>query len=480
MSTPNHNRRVGRSRPVRALAGTGLAAALVCFTMAAFTLPAAASGETVTVTPSASLTDAQNVTVTFTMTAATEATVFIGITQCGNATSAGTPLAAAGANDCMGAAGLGTTLVTFGATGAGGLAGPVPAGSHTVTLKTKKTGLGTNNAQCIPLAQATIPCRVSAATATFAGGYTGPGYNFTASADISYAGAATTTTTAAQTTTTTVAPTTTTTTGGGTTTTTTGGGATTTTAAPATTTTTAAPTTTTTAAPATTTTAPATTKTFDCNDIPLPTSALVMSKNRCLAPGATVTLSAPAGAFKDPGSAFVLQCNPDATIPADGSGCNVGGLGVGVVGADGSLAPTDLVVKTGAVGSDPRSVCPPTQTQADAGIVNCIFAAAPGGDSTKALSAAFTVAGQTVELPVDPSGNPTTPTTSPAGSGGGNDADVLGTTQTTQTTAAAVTPAGSLPYTGLGGNTWFIVGMAILLIDAGAVASSYAKRRMVG
>ena len=45
---------------------------------------------------------------------------------------------------------------------------------------------------------------------------------------------------------------------------------------------------------------------------------------------------------------------------------------------------------------------------------------------------------------------------------------------------ATVTPTGTLPYTGLGGNTWFIVGMAILLVDAGAVASSYAKRRMVG
>jgi hypothetical protein len=187
-----------------------------------------------------------------------------------------------------------------------------------------------------------------------------------------------------------------------------------------------------------------------------------------------VKVSAPAGAFAGPGSAFVLQCNPDKAIPTDGSGCNVGGLAVGPIADDGSMASTDVVIKTGAVGSDPRSVCPPTQVQADAGVVNCLIAAAPGGDSTKALSAAFTVAGQTVELPVDPSGNPTTPTTTPAGSGGG-DVEVLGTT-----TLAPVTPAGTLPYTGLGGNTWFIVGMAILLIDIGAVASSVARRRMVG
>ena len=148
---------------------------------------------------------------------------------------------------------------------------------------------------------------------------------------------------------------------------------------------------------------------------------------------------------------------------------------IGAIGADGSIAPTDLVVKTGPVGSDPRSVCPPTQAQADAGVVNCVIAAAPGRRRPPRRSRAqFTVAGQTVTLPVDASGNPTPPPTTPAGSGG---ADVLGTTQTT---ATAVTAKGTLPYTGLGGNTWFIVGMAILLIDVGAVASSFAKRRMVG
>ena len=168
--------------------------ALVCFTVAAFTLPAAASGETLTVTPSTSLTDGQSVSVSLTTTAATEATVFIGVTQCGNATSSGTPLAVAGTDDCMGAAGLGTSLVTIGATGAGGLAGPVPAGPHTVTLKMKKTGIGANGAQCIPLAQAIIPCKVSAATATFAGNYTGPGYNFVANSNISYDAPVTTTT----------------------------------------------------------------------------------------------------------------------------------------------------------------------------------------------------------------------------------------------------------------------------------------------
>jgi hypothetical protein len=351
------------------------------------------------------------------------------------------------------------------------------------------------------LAQAIIPCRVSAATATVSGAYTGPGYNFVVSGDISYTAPATTTTatstttstststTSTSTTSTTAPSSTTSTTTGSTSTTTPGSSTTSTTTAPTSTTstTTAAPTSTTstTAAPTTSTTAAPTTKTFDCNDIPLATSKLVLSKSRCVAPGETVTVSAPAGTFDgapaaatgmtvSAGSAFVVQCNPDPAIPLDGSGCNIGALGVGVIGDDGSLAPTNVVVKGGTAGTDPRSVCPPSQAEANAGVINCVIGASPGGDVTKSLGAPFTVAGQTVVLPVDASGNATPPPTTPAGSGA---AEVLGTTQIS---SAAVTPKGTLPYTGLGGNTWFIAGMAILLIDIGAVASSCAKRRMVG
>jgi hypothetical protein len=461
----------------RSAAGVGLVASVVCMTVGVFTAPAFAAGESVSVSPGSSLTDGQVVNVTFTTTGTTESTVFLGITQCGNATSAGTPLATATANDCMGAAGLGTSLRTWGASGAGGLAGPVAAGTYTSPLTLKKTGIGANGAQCIPVADAIIPCRVSVATASFSGSYTGPGYNFVATADISYAGAGTTTTTTAAPTTTTTTVATTTTSSVGTTTTTSGG--TTTTAAP-TTTTTKAPTTTTTAAPTTTTTKPTTTttapttKTFDCTDIPIPASSLTLSKNRCLKAGETVTASAQAGTFTGGGSAFVVQCNGDPSIPTDGSGCNLGGLGMGTIAGDGSMAATQIVIKTGQVGTNSKAVCPPTQAQADAGVVNCAIGAAPGGDSTKAASAQFTVEGQTVELPVDPSGNPSTPTTQPAG---GGDPQVLGTTTIAP---AEVTPTGTLPYTGLAGNTWFIVGVAIGLLDIGAVSSSYARRRMVG
>ncbi len=475
MSNVRGRNRRGSGVLGRTAAGVGLVVSVVCMTVGVFTTPAFAAGESVSVSPNTGLTDGQVVSVTFTTTAATDAGVFLGITQCGNATSSGTPLTVATSADCVGAAGLGTSLRTWGSTGAGGFTGPVAAGTYTSSLTMKKTGLGTNNAQCIPLAQATIPCRVSVATASLSGAYTGPNYNFVATADIAYVSAGTTTTTAQATTTTAIATTTTTSVG---TTTTTSGGTTTTTAAPTTTkaptTTTTAPATTTTKAPTTTTTAPVTTKTFDCNTIPLPAASLVLSKNRCLKAGEAVTASAPAGTFTGGGSAFVVQCNGDSAIPTDGSGCNIGGLGVGVIGGDGSMAATQVVIKTGQIGADAKSVCPPTQAQADAGFVNCAIGAAPGGDRTKAASAQFTVEGQTVQLPVDPSGNPTTPTTQPSS---GSGAEVLGTTTIAP---ATVTPTGTLPFTGLGGNTWFIVGVAIGLLDIGAVSSSYARRRMVG
>lgn len=477
--------RSGRPSLARVVAALTMAASLVCLTIGMLTAPVAAVGESLTVTPSTGLTDGQNVTVTLTTTAATESTVFIGVTQCGNATSSGTPLTVATSNDCMGAAGLGTSLVTIGATGVGGLGGPVPAGTYTATLKMKKTGIGTNGAQCVPLGQATIPCTVSAATATFAGSYTGPGYHFVATAPISYVGPTTTTqasttTTQASTTTSTTQGSTTSTTQGSTTSTTQASTTTSTTQGSTTSTTQASTTTSTTQGPTTTTTAPPTTKTFDCNDIPLPSSGLVLSKDRCVSPGETVTVSAPPGTFGSAGSAFVTQCNPDTAIPTDGSGCNIAGLGVGAIGGDGSLAATPIVVKSGLVGSDPLSTCPPTQAQADAGVVNCVIAAAPNGDAKLAVAAQFTIAGQTVELPVDSSGTPVTSTTQPgsgSGTGGGSTSTSAGAGVLGNTTIAATRTA-TLAYTGLSDNTWFMAGVALALIDIGAVAASFARRRL--
>jgi hypothetical protein len=193
----------------RAAAAGGVVLLATALVGAALTGGAGAAGESVTVTPNSNLADAQSVTVDVTTTSATPASVFIAVTQCGNATSAGVPLSAVGANDCAGAEALGTGLQLLGFP-----SGAVPAGTTSTPLTLIKTNIGANHAQCLPVPPATIPCQVQAATANLSGAYTGPGYNFQAAATIAYVAPVTTTggatTTAAPTTVapTTVAPTT--------------------------------------------------------------------------------------------------------------------------------------------------------------------------------------------------------------------------------------------------------------------------------
>ncbi|HEU5307554.1 MAG TPA: hypothetical protein VFW97_09515 [Acidimicrobiia bacterium] len=414
--------------------------------------PVSASGETVVAAPNANLTDGATISVTVTTTAATDSGVFVAVTQCGNADSGGTPLASTTADDCVGASGLGTSLVLVGFP-----SGAVAAGAHDVSLVAKKTGIGANSAQCIPMPPATLPCAVSAATATVSGAYTGPGYNFQATADISYASETTTTTSTTSTTT----PTSTT--------------------APSSTTT--APTSTTTA-PTTTappsTTAPATTRTFTCTDIPIPASALLVSPNRCLTDGQVVQISAPAGSIAASGAvsaqanAFVLECNPDPAIPQDGSGCNLAGLTTPSIAADGSIAPSPVTVKTGQLGSNALSNCPPSQAQADAGTVTCIIAAASGPADPSPLSAGITFAGQSVVLPVDSSGNATVPPTS------GSTGATTPPTPTVLPAPLAVTIAGrTLAFTGSNAATLWLLVIGIALVDLGylAVSSTWTRKR---
>jgi hypothetical protein len=427
-----------RAQRRRAAGAAGAVLLVAAIAAAIVSAPVGAAGETLAVTPNTNLTDGQTVSVTVTTTAATTAGVFIAVTQCGNADSSGAPLAAVTADDCVGAGGLGTSLqlIDF-------PAGNVPAGDHTVSLTMKQTGIGANQAQCIPSPPATLPCVVQAATATVAGAYTGPDYNFATSATIAYTAPVTTTTTA-----------------------------------PATTSTTA-PATTTTTAPATT--APPTTKTFTCTDIPLATSALVVSPNRCLTDGQVVTISAAPGSVVSAAdvtaqaSAFVLQCNPDATIPADGSGCNVGGLVFAPIGADGSIAPTQVTVKTGQIGTSPLSVCPPSQAQADAGAVTCIIAAASGPADPSPLAAGITFDGESVVLPVDSSGNPTTPPPGGSTTAGGGGVTISANT----TTQAATLAARPLAFTGVTATTWWLVAIAIALVDLGYLVISSTWTRKV-
>jgi len=122
----------------------------------------------VTVTPPTGLADLQVVQVSVTTSSPTASGVFLAVTQCGNATTAGAPLVATTANDCVGAAGIGTSLMLIGTGGALAPTGPVAAGTYNVNLTVKKTGIATNGTQCLSVPPATIPCAVAVSTATTA------------------------------------------------------------------------------------------------------------------------------------------------------------------------------------------------------------------------------------------------------------------------------------------------------------------------
>ena len=128
------------------------------------TTPVSAAGETVVSTPSSALIDGGTVSVDVTTSSATDASVFIAVTQCGNADSSGAPLAATAAGDCAGAEGFGTSLRLVGFP-----AGAVPAGKSTTPLTLKQTGIGSNGAKCISVPPATLPCVIQAATANDSG-----------------------------------------------------------------------------------------------------------------------------------------------------------------------------------------------------------------------------------------------------------------------------------------------------------------------
>lgn len=202
--------RRGHARLLLAAVGTGsiLSGSVILWSGAAN-----AATATVSVSPNSGLASGGSITVSVTTPNATPSNVFVGVTQCGNATSSGTPLTALAADgsDCIGASGFGSTLKVIGAGGAPTPVGPVAAGTYQVTLKLQETGIGTANVKCIAMPPAKIPCQVVASTATTAGAYTGSG-SFQGSASMTYANNAVTTTTTTKPTTTTTKPGTTSTT----------------------------------------------------------------------------------------------------------------------------------------------------------------------------------------------------------------------------------------------------------------------------
>lgn len=205
-------RRAMSGRKTRRACAVGGVLALVAGAAVGWAAPAMAGGS-VTVSPSTGLANGQTISVTVVVPAATPSDVFVGVTQCGNATSSGTPLTALASDgsDCVGAAGLSSgELAIVGAGGAAVPAGPVAAGTYHVSIKALESGIGTNNTRCIASPPATLPCTVVAATAKVTGPYSAGSGAFQAQTPITYANNTVTTTT-----TTTLATTTTTTTANG-------------------------------------------------------------------------------------------------------------------------------------------------------------------------------------------------------------------------------------------------------------------------
>jgi hypothetical protein len=173
--------------------------------------PAYAASPSISVSPNSGLATGGSVKVTVTVAQATPSGVLIGVTQCGNATSAGAPLSSIDSSDCVGASGFGTTLTVIGAKGGGDLTTPVPAGTYAATLKLVETGIGSASTKCIASPPATLPCQIEASTGSLTGAqYTGAG-SFTLTAPITYANNASSATTTGGASTTTVARVTTTT-----------------------------------------------------------------------------------------------------------------------------------------------------------------------------------------------------------------------------------------------------------------------------
>jgi hypothetical protein len=450
--------RMQRRRAAGTLAAVVLGLGIVAGTSSGQPVDAAGTA-TVTATPTASLTDGASIAVKVTTTNATPAGVFMVVTQCANADSAGAPLASYNTSTyCVAAEGLADEsllLVNF-------PAGAVSAGEHNLTLKAAKANdIGPGHGRCVAVPPGSLPCIIRVQTATASGAYTGPGYSFQTDVTVGYASAGTTTTTAAPTTTTTTA---------GPTTTTTAGPTTTTTAAPTTTTTAAAPTTTTTV------------KAPDVTVAANPTSGLKDADP--IAVEIKTTKATPAGVF-----IAVTQCaNADSTgkvLASHATDLCVGGEGLG----DESLALVKF--PAGAVGAGTQKVTLKAAKKSDIGPGHgkCVAVAAGGLPcvirvQTANVSGAYTGPGfhfvRDVALTY-------------AGAAGGSSATTsTSTTSTTENAAAASAAVAAvgrnssttgggpvLALTGSPRNPWWLVAIGFGLVELGylAVSSTSTDRR---
>lgn len=163
---------------------------------------------------------------------------------------------------------------------------------------------------------------------------------------------------------------------------------------------------------------------------------IVLSKSKCIADNETITVSAPAGAFKGGETLFISQCSMDPDIPRDGTGCYIPSAQIIETKADGSVPETKIRIKAGVIGSNPLSSCPPAASTVAKGFYNCAIGVTTDSVGQKdLLYAEITMAGQTL---TDPN---------------------------------------ALPVTGASDTNFLILGLAVLLVDFGILLWSAARSR---
>ena len=84
--------------------------------------------------------------------------------------------------------------------------------------------------------------------------------------------------------------------------------------------------------------------------------------------GAGDIVTVTGGEFPSGQPLVVLECNIDPAIPRDGSGCDLRDVVSTGANPDGSVGPVKLTLRTGVIGSDPLSSCPPSASQMRDGV----------------------------------------------------------------------------------------------------------------
>lgn len=102
------------------------------------------------------------------------------------------------------------------------------------------------------------------------------------------------------------------------------------------------------------------------------TKPLTVTPHTGLTNNQSVQVSAPSGTFPANETLVTLECNPDSSIPQDGSGCTALNFNHSS-NASGGTGPFAFTVKAGKIGSNAKAFCPPTAAQKSAGFTHCVL-----------------------------------------------------------------------------------------------------------